>query len=280
MDFLIEHRHNRTTTLIALGGGVVGDITGFAAATYQRGVDFIQIPTTLLAQVDSSVGGKTAINHSSGKNLIGAFHQPVCVLADLEMLSSLPPREYRAGMAEVIKYGVIADPGFFDWLETNATALLDQDTEALAHAVARSCELKAAIVAEDERESGRRALLNFGHTFGHAIEALTGYTRFVHGEAVAIGMVMAADLSIREGTLGPADGRRIRSLIEAVGLPVVPPDLPANEFLVAMGMDKKVVDGRLRLILVRGIGDAFVSDSAVRQNLDATLTAGGALCNG
>ena len=280
MDFLISHRHNRTTTLIALGGGVVGDITGFAAATYQRGVDFIQIPTTLLAQVDSSVGGKTAVNHPSGKNMIGAFHQPVCVLADLGTLGTLPDREYRAGLAEVVKYGVIADRAFFEWLEANITQLLDQDQRALAHAVARSCEIKAGIVAEDERETGKRALLNFGHTFGHAIESLTGYKQFLHGEAVAIGMVMAADLSIRDNALARHEGQRIRTLIGAFGLPVEPPELTPDSLITAMGMDKKVVDGSLRLILCGGIGDAFVSDAVDRQSLLKTLAAGGALCDG
>ncbi|HEY5646545.1 MAG TPA: 3-dehydroquinate synthase [Pseudomonadales bacterium] len=279
MDFLVKARHNRSTTLVALGGGVVGDITGFAAATYQRGVNFIQIPTTLLAQVDSSVGGKTAVNHPGGKNLIGAFHQPVAVLADLELLRSLPSREYAAGIAEVIKYGVIADAGFFDWLEANADALLAQDRRALIHAVARSCEIKAAVVAEDERESGRRAILNFGHTFGHAIEALTGYRRFLHGEAVAMGMVMAADLSARCGLLCRDDARRVLALVRRFALPSVPPPLSADEMLQAMGMDKKVVDGRLRLVLARAIGDALVTSDVTAGDLRATLTAAEDLCH-
>jgi 3-dehydroquinate synthase len=280
MDHLISERHNRSTTLIALGGGVVGDITGFAAATYQRGVNFIQIPTTLLAQVDSSVGGKTAVNHPSGKNLIGAFHQPVAVLADMDLLETLPPREFAAGIAEVVKYGVIADSTFFDWLENNVEALATRGPDALSHAVAVSCRTKADVVAEDERETGRRAILNFGHTFGHAIEALTGYSSFLHGEAVAIGMVQAADLSARLGLLGWPDAWRLRQLLERFGLPVVPPDLPAADMLDAMGMDKKVVDGTLRLVLARRLGDAFVSSDTPRDLLMETLTGGEALCSG
>ncbi len=280
MDFLVDGRHNRTTTLIALGGGVVGDITGFAAATYQRGVNFIQVPTTLLAQVDSSVGGKTAVNHPRGKNLIGAFHQPVAVLADITLLGSLPPREFGAGIAEVIKYGVIADAQLFSWLEENADALLAQEGAALTHAVARSCQIKAEVVAEDERESGRRAILNFGHTFGHAIEALTGYRQYLHGEAVAIGMIMAADLSARCGLLNGADARRVAALIGRFGLPCVPPEIGVEEMLVAMGMDKKVVDGTLRLVLARAIGDAFVTSDFPPAELRATLSAGQGLCHG
>lgn len=280
MDFLIDHRHNRTTTLIALGGGVVGDICGFAAATYQRGVNFIQVPTTLLAQVDSSVGGKTAVNHPAGKNMIGAFHQPVAVLADLDLLATLPPREFRAGLAEVVKYGVIADEAFFAWLEANVKPLLAQDPGALARAVARSCEIKAEIVAEDERESGRRALLNFGHTFGHAIEALSGYGALLHGEAVAIGMVMAADMSLRSGVLAAEDAARIRALVGACGLPVAPPLIPAGDLQSAMGLDKKVVDGNLRLVLARRIGEAFVTGAFDAGHLRATLEAGGNLCGG
>ena len=280
MDHLIAERHNRTTTLIALGGGVVGDITGFAAATYQRGVNFIQVPTTLLAQVDSSVGGKTAVNHPSAKNMIGAFHQPVAVLADMGLLSTLPAREYAAGVAEVVKYGVIAEGEFFSWLEENAERLSAQVPEVLSHAVAVSCQAKADVVADDERESGRRAILNFGHTFGHAIEALTGYTEFLHGEAVAIGMVQAADLSARLGLLSWQDARRLRTLLARFGLPVLPPPLKAEAMLDAMGMDKKVVDGTLRLILARSLGDAFVSSDVPADALKATLTAGEALCDG
>lgn len=280
MDHLIAERHNRTTTLIALGGGVVGDITGFAAATYQRGVNFIQIPTTLLAQVDSSVGGKTAVNHPGGKNLIGAFHQPVAVLADMGLLKTLPAREYAAGVAEIVKYGVICEAEFFGWLEENAAALAAQSAQALSHAVAVSCQAKADVVADDERESGRRAILNFGHTFGHAIEALTGYTEYLHGEAVAIGMVQAADLSARLGLLGWEDARRLRVLLARFELPVVPPALSPEAMLNAMGMDKKVVDGTLRLILARSLGEAFVSSDVPTEALMATLTAAENLCNG
>lgn len=280
MDHLIANRHNRTTTLIALGGGVVGDIAGFAAATYQRGVNFIQVPTTLLAQVDSSVGGKTAVNHPAGKNLIGAFHQPVAVLADMGLLSTLPTREFAAGVAEVVKYGVICEADFFSWLEANAEALSAQSPEALSHAVAVSCQAKADVVAADERETGRRAILNFGHTFGHAIEALTGYREYLHGEAVAIGMVQAADLSARLGLLDWKDAQRLRALLARFNLPVVPPDLGAGAMLNAMGMDKKVVDGRLRLILARSLGDAFVASDVPADVLLATLKAGETLCDG
>jgi len=280
MDHLMAERHNRTTTLVALGGGVVGDITGFAAATYQRGVNFIQIPTTLLAQVDSSVGGKTAVNHPSGKNMIGAFHQPVAVLADMDLLETLPAREYAAGIAEVVKYGVIADAAFFAWLENNAPALAGRSPDALSHAVAVSCQTKADLVAEDERESGRRAILNFGHTFGHAIEALTDYAVYLHGEAVAIGMVQAADLSARLGLLEWSDAARLRVLLERFGLPVAPPDLRPEDMLDAMGMDKKVVDGNLRLVLARKLGDAFVSSDAPQELLMETLNGREALCRG
>ena len=280
LDFMIDNRHNRSTTLIALGGGVVGDMTGFAAATYQRGVRFIQIPTTLLAQVDSSVGGKTAVNHPSGKNLIGAFHQPDAVIADLDLLESLPERELTAGLAEVIKYGVIADAEFFDWLCVHAVRLLAGDTAELAHAVTRSVEIKAEIVADDEREEGRRALLNFGHTFGHALESLTGYTELLHGEAVALGMVMAADLSHRLGHLSSAEAVRIKQVIVSFGLPVVPPSLPVDDMETAMGMDKKVVDGNLRLVLASQIGVAFVSEDIAGEALRETLSAAESLCDG
>ena len=277
LDFLLAHRHNRTTTVVALGGGVVGDIAGFAAATYQRGVDFVQIPTTLLAQVDSSVGGKTAVNHPSGKNMIGAFHQPVAVLADLDLLDTLPERELRAGIAEVIKYGVIVDADFFAWLEANTEALLALDRDALVQVIARSCEIKAAVVAEDERETGRRALLNYGHTFAHAIESLAGYGAYLHGEAVAIGMVMAAELAVRSGILNRSAGVRLRNLIDSFGLPVSPPQLSAAAMQEAMGMDKKVVDGALRFVLAREIGEAFVTTAVDQQQLDETLTAGPSL---
>jgi 3-dehydroquinate synthase len=277
MDFLIGNRHNRTTTVVALGGGVVGDIAGFAAATYQRGVNFIQVPTTLLAQVDSSVGGKTAVNHPGGKNLIGAFHQPMAVLADTAVLGSLPVRELRAGLAEVIKYGVIEDADFFAWLEANVDSLLALDGDALRHAVARSCEIKAGIVARDEREADVRALLNYGHTFGHAIEALTGFGELLHGEAVAIGMVMAADVAIRAGFLEPDDGVRIKRLITRFGLPVAPPELPPEKFLDAMRMDKKVVDGSLRLVLPDRIGAAQVTTAVPLALLQTALAEGDAI---
>lgn len=280
MDHLISERHNRSTTLLALGGGVVGDITGFAAATYQRGVNFIQIPTTLLSQVDSSVGGKTAVNHPGGKNLIGAFHQPIAVLADMDLLKTLPAREYAAGIAEVVKYGVIADADFFDWLESNVDGLLAQNGAVLSHAVAVSCRTKAAVVAEDERESGRRAILNYGHTFGHAIEALTNYSEYLHGEAVAIGMVQAADLSHRLGLLEIEAAVRVRTLLARFNLPVTPPALPAQAMLDAMGMDKKVVDGKLRLVVARRLGEAFLTSEVPRGTLLETLNAGEALCSG
>ena len=255
LDKLVAARAGRDTTVLALGGGVVGDIAGFAAACYMRGVDFIQVPTTLLAQVDSSVGGKTGVNHPRGKNLIGAFHQPRVVLIDTDTLDTLPERELKAGLAEVIKHGAIADAGFFDWLEANMPALLEKDPAALAHAVRRSCEIKAGVVAEDEREAGRRAVLNFGHTFGHAIENCLGYGEWLHGEAVAAGMVMAARLS----GLGEAEVNRLRKLIAAAGLPVAPPDIGAEEMLRAMGRDKKVQAKSLRFVLLRELGDAYVT---------------------
>jgi 3-dehydroquinate synthase len=279
IDDLMRLRHNRTTTLLALGGGVVGDITGFVAATYQRGVNFIQLPTTLLAQVDSSVGGKTGVNHPQGKNMIGAFHQPVCVLADTGVLSTLPRREYLAGVAEVIKYGIIRDAPFFDWLEARRDRLLQLDQPVLAHAVRTSCAIKAAVVESDEREGGLRAILNYGHTFGHAIEALTQYQEYLHGEAVAIGMVMAADLSFRHGWLGRRDAAKIRHLVEAMGLPSCPPRLGAEAFLDAMGMDKKVVDGRLRFVILHALGDAAVSDAIDPVLLHQTLDAYESLCD-
>ena len=266
----MARRHNRTTTLLALGGGVVGDITGFVAATYQRGVAFLQVPTTLLAQVDSSVGGKTGVNHPAGKNMIGAFHQPRCVVADTSVLGTLPRREYVAGLAEVIKYGVIRDAEFFVWLEANLTALLDQQEAALVHAIGRSCQIKAEVVQADEREAGERALLNFGHSFGHALEALTRYETYLHGEAVAIGMVMAADLSARIGWMSDTDAGRIRDLIEAAGLPVqVKTDIGVEPMLKTMGMDKKVVDGQLRLVLSRGIGHSELTDKVAESTLRA-----------
>lgn len=257
LDRLAGNGAGRDTTVIALGGGVVGDIAGFAAACYMRGVAFIQVPTTLLAQVDSSVGGKTGVNHPKGKNLVGAFHQPRAVLIDTNTLSTLPERELKAGLAEVIKHGAICDPVFFAWLENNMQALLQKDPAALAHAVQRSCEIKSAVVAEDEHEAGRRAILNFGHTFGHAIERCQGYGKWLHGEAVAAGMVMAAELS----GLADAECSRLRALIEQAGLPVTPPKMAAESWMQAMGMDKKVEQKQLRFVLLRTLGEAYVTTS-------------------
>lgn len=267
IDSLVFNEARRDSLLLALGGGVIGDMTGFAAACYMRGIDFIQVPTTLLAQVDSSVGGKTGVNHASGKNLIGAFHQPRAVLIDTETLQTLPDRELKAGLAEVIKYGAIVDAEFFAWLEANVDALLARDPRALAVAIRRSCELKAEIVAEDERESGRRAILNFGHTFGHAIERCQGYGEWLHGEAVAAGMVMAAQLS--SGDIALAE--RIGNLLARAGLPTRPPAFPALDLLAAMGMDKKVQQKRLRFVLLRGLGEAFVTSDYDAARLDAVL---------
>lgn len=281
IDELMALRHNRTTTLVALGGGVVGDLTGFAAATYQRGVAFVQIPTTLLAQVDSSVGGKTGVNHPGGKNMIGAFYQPRCVVADTALLETLPRREFLAGVAEVVKYGAIRDREFFGWLEGNGAALVERRSDVLIHAIRVSCAIKADVVAADEREAGVRAILNFGHTFGHALEALTGYRRYLHGEAVAIGMAMASDLSARLGWLPWADARRVRDLLETCGLPARPPaDIEGEALRRAMGMDKKVVDGRLRLVLIRSIGAAEATDAIDDTALRATLDAHDHLCDG
>lgn len=273
-DALLQHRCDRATTLIALGGGVIGDITGFAAATYQRGVPFIQIPTTLLAQVDSSVGGKTAINHPLGKNMIGAFYQPQRVLADTDTLKSLPDREYRSGLAEVIKYGLILDAGFFDWLEAHMAALVARDGAALAHAIRRSCEIKAAVVAQDERETARdggRALLNLGHTFGHAIESALGYGTWLHGEAVGCGMALAARLSRDLGMLDNAACARAIGLIEAAGLVTQLPAITADTMLDHMGRDKKNEGGAIRLILLRRIGEAFVDSTIAAPRIRAFL---------
>ncbi|MEZ5542292.1 MAG: 3-dehydroquinate synthase [Pseudomonadota bacterium] len=269
---LLQHRFNRGCTLIALGGGVVGDITGFAAASYQRGVSFIQIPTTLLAQVDSSVGGKTGVNHPLGKNMIGAFHQPRCVLIDTNTLDTLDDRQLSAGLAEVIKYGLIHDAGFFSWLEQNIDLLRSRDKQALAHAIQRSCAIKAEIVAADERERGNRALLNLGHTFGHAIETGTGYGTWLHGEAVATGMLMAADLSARHGWLAQSDVERTAMLLRRAGLPIAPPaEMTVRQFLDLMAVDKKAVDSGLRLILLKAIGSAVVSADYRPELLSATL---------
>jgi 3-dehydroquinate synthase len=271
-DALLEQRFNRGCTLVALGGGVVGDITGFAAASYQRGVAFVQIPTTLLAQVDSSVGGKTGVNHPRGKNMIGAFHQPGCVLIDTDTLDTLDDRQLAAGLAEVIKYGLIRDAAFYDWLDENIEQLRARDKQALAYAIERSCALKAEIVAADERESGQRALLNLGHTFGHAIETGTGYGTWLHGEAVAAGMLMAADLSARHNWLPPADVGRLERLLQRAGLPTAPPaSMDEPQFLRLMAVDKKVLDGGLRLVLLQAIGKAVVSGDFDPALLSQTL---------
>ena len=271
---LLREGCDRKTVLFALGGGVVGDVTGFAAASYMRGVPYVQVPTTLLAQVDSSVGGKTAINHALGKNMIGAFYQPQRVLCDLDTLATLPQRELSAGLAEVIKYGPIADGDFLDWIETHLDALLARDPQALAYAVQRSCEIKAAVVAEDERESGLRAILNFGHTFGHAIEAGLGYGTWLHGEAVACGMVLASELSVQLGLM-PADfAARMRRLCERARLPVRAPDLGAERYLELMRVDKKTEAGELRFVLIEALGRATlraVPDAQVRATLAAHL---------
>ena len=260
-DTLLQNGCDRQTVLFALGGGVVGDITGFAAACFMRGVPFVQIPTTLLAQVDSSVGGKTAINHPMGKNMVGAFYQPRRVICDLEVLSTLPGRELSAGLAEVIKYGPIADMAFFAWLEENLDALMDKDPGALAQAVARSCEIKAWVVGQDERESGMRAILNFGHTFGHAIESSLGFGVWLHGEAVGCGMVMAAELSHRLGLVERAFCDRLKALIERAGLPVKAPDLGAEVYLEHMRLDKKSKAGEIRFVVIREPGVAQIASA-------------------
>lgn len=271
-DRLLERNHGRTTRLIALGGGVVGDMTGFAAACYQRGIDFVQLPTTLLAQVDSSVGGKTAVNHLLGKNMIGAFHQPRAVIIDTRVLSTLPARELAAGLAEVIKYGLIRDAEFFNWLEVNIEALLAGDSDALAHCIATSCHNKARVVAEDETEQGVRAILNLGHTFGHAIETYTGYTSWLHGEAVACGMLMACKFSQRLGMLDNAVVERTKRLLAGASLPVTAPAaMTTDDFLTLMAHDKKVRHGRLRLVLLQGLGQAVVTADYAADELRAFL---------
>lgn len=273
-DRLLAQRHNRTTTLLALGGGVVGDMAGFAAATYQRGVNFLQVPTTLLAQVDSSVGGKTGVNHALGKNMIGAFHQPQCVLIDTDTLATLPAREFAAGLAEVIKYGLICDAPFYSWLETHREALRDRQPDRIAEAIERSCHNKAQVVAADEREAGRRAILNLGHTFGHAMETALGYGDWLHGEAVAAGMVMALDLSARLGWIDGQEVERLRRLLAFLNLPVAAPaTLETEHLLELMAVDKKVIDGRLRLVLLRDIGQAVVTEEAPLEAIRATLAA-------
>ena len=274
MDSLVENRFSRDAVVLALGGGVVGDMAGFAAACFHRGIDVVQVPTTLLSLVDSSVGGKTAVNHKLGKNLIGAFHQPVCVLADTKTLKSLPEREFKAGLAEVIKYGLVHDATFFTWLETNINALLGREQEALVEAIVRSCAIKAEMVAQDEKETGQRALLNLGHTFGHAIEAAAGYGTWLHGEAVAAGTVMAADLSYRHGWVDEEVVARVRSLFTQCNLPVTAPnDLSADRMLELMGRDKKVLRGTLRLVLLGQLGRGMVTANFDHDLLGQTLAA-------
>lgn len=274
-DALLSNRLERNVTIIALGGGVVGDMAGFVAATYLRGVNFIQVPTTLLAQVDSSVGGKTGVNRPLGKNMVGAFYQPQCVLADTDTLNTLPDKELRAGLAEVIKYGLINNLDFFNWLESNTDNLKRRDEGSLIQAIKTSCEEKAAIVGADEKESGIRAILNLGHTFGHAIETAMGYGTWLHGEAVATGMLMAADLSWRIGNLTIQDVARVKKLLQAAGLPVVPPESITNsEYLSLMSRDKKNIQGSIRFILLKKIGKALISSNVAPEVLEQTLLAG------
>lgn len=269
---LLEKRFDRHCTLVALGGGVVGDMTGFAAATYQRGVDFIQIPTTLLAQVDSSVGGKTGVNHPLGKNMIGAFHQPQLVLADTDTLDTLDDRQLSAGLAEVIKYGLINDLSFFEWLESNIDALLARDKVALAYAIERSCQDKACVVAADEKEGGQRALLNLGHTFGHAIETGMGYGEWLHGEAIATGMLLAAELSRELGWITESDVARVLQLLQRARLPIqAPKQMNSAQFMDLMAVDKKVLDGELRLVLMQGLGNSVISSEARHEQITAML---------
>ena len=272
-DALLRANADRRTVIVALGGGVVGDIAGFAAATYQRGVPYIQVPTTLLAQVDSSVGGKTAVNHELGKNMIGAFHQPLAVVADTDTLATLPERELAAGLAEVVKHGAIRDAAFLDWIERNAQALRQRDREALAHAIRRSCEIKAAVVSEDERETGARALLNFGHTFGHAIESGMGYGSWLHGEAVAAGMALAARFSARQGRLPSTSAERFVDLLGKLGLPVEAPGMTPARWMEFMARDKKNRDGRVTLILLEALGQAAIVNDTSTAELEAFLAA-------
>ena len=273
LDVLVANRFGRDSMVVALGGGVIGDLAGFSAACYQRGIAFAQVPTTLLSQVDSSVGGKTGVNHPGGKNLIGAFHQPRVVLADTATLRTLPARELRAGLAEVIKYGLVFDIGFLDWLEKNLDALLALEPGALAHAIYRSCELKAGVVLRDEHERGERALLNLGHTFGHAIETATGYTEWLHGEAVAAGMLVAADMSARIGLLAASDVERVRTLLQRAGLATPPPRIGAERARQYMSVDKKVKAGRIRLVLLEALGRARFTAEYPDDALAATLAA-------
>jgi 3-dehydroquinate synthase len=273
-DALLGARLGRDSVIVALGGGVIGDLAGFAAAVYQRGIGYLQVPTTLLAQVDSSVGGKTAVNHARGKNMLGAFHQPRAVIADVAALATLPGRQLRAGIAEVIKHGFALDAALVEWLEGNIERLLACDAQALTHAVRRSCELKAGVVAADEREGGARALLNFGHTFGHAIEAGTGYGTWLHGEAVAAGMVMAAELSALAGGLTAADAARVSALVHRAGLPVAGPALAPERYLELMAGDKKAAGGRARYVLLQAVGRAMLRDDVEENLVRAAIAAG------
>ena len=270
---MLSTRCDRKSTLLALGGGVVGDITGFSAACYQRGINFIQVPTTLLAMVDSSVGGKTGVNHPLGKNMIGAFHQPQCVLVDIDTLDTLDDQQLSAGLAEVIKYGFIGDPEFLDWLDKNMQKLLQRDKKALSYAIYRSCQHKAEIVAADEREAGQRALLNLGHTFGHAIETGMGYGEWLHGEAIAVGMVMAAELSQKMGWIKESDVVRVKKLILKANLPIEPPkEISAEQFAQLMSIDKKVQDGVLSLVLMKSYGESIVTSDFDQGDLQAVLS--------
>jgi 3-dehydroquinate synthase len=271
IDALVHERMNRDATVLALGGGVVGDIAGFAAACYQRGIGYVQVPTTLLAQVDSSVGGKTGVNHPAGKNLIGAFYQPLAVIADIDTLGTLPERELRAGLAEIIKYGCVWDPLLFEWLDRHMQQLMARYPDALFHAISRSCEIKATVVARDEREQNLRAILNFGHTFGHAIEAATAYRTYLHGEAVSLGMLIAADLSQRLGLIDIAVRDRVCDMLGRAGLPTQAPRVGTDKIMELMQMDKKVLAGRVRLVLMQSLGRAVVTADYAQAALDATL---------
>ncbi|MGP0628745.1 3-dehydroquinate synthase [Nitrospina sp. 32_T5] len=270
-DHLMQHAYDRNTLMVALGGGVIGDLTGFVAATYQRGVPFLQVPTTLLSQVDSSVGGKTAVNHPLGKNMIGAFYQPRAVIIDLNTLKTLPSDEFRAGMAEIIKYGVIEDPDLFKYLEDNVDAIQSQDPQALTHIIETSCAIKARVVEKDERESNYRMVLNYGHTIGHAVEALTEYTQYKHGEAVAIGMVIAAHLSHQMGYCDAATVERITKLIDRYGLPTALPEFPARAYIESMYRDKKAREKKIRFILVRSLGQVEIVDAVPEAELEKVL---------
>ena len=275
-DELLKHGADRQTVLVALGGGVIGDMTGFAAASFMRGIRFIQVPTTLLSQVDSSVGGKTGINHPLGKNMIGAFHQPIAVIADLSTLKTLPPRELSAGLAEVIKHGAIADASFLDWIEANTSALLACDIEAMSHAVLRSCEIKSAVVSADEREGGVRATLNFGHTFGHAIEAGMGYGEWLHGEAVGCGMVMGAKLACLLKKITQADADRLTRIIHAMHLPTTAPKFGADRYIDLMQVDKKAEGGQIRYVLLEQIGKAYIATAPHEAVIETLLATGAA----